>query len=67
MYKVKVQHYGEPTQVIDTFKRRDVAERFLQQQAEVIKGYEKRTGNVDGMFVVFGDEDIFKSRLWISR
>lgn len=64
---VKVQHYGEQPQVMDTFKKREVAERYLHQQAEVIKGYEKRTGFVNGQFVVFGDEDVFKTRMWVSQ
>lgn len=67
MYKLNVQHYGSDKQVIDTFKRRDVAERSLQQQAHIVQGYEKRTGFVDGQFIVFGDDDTFKTRMWISK
>lgn len=67
MYQVKVQHYGEETQVMDTFKRRPAAERYLIQQAEIVKGYEKRTGFVDGQFVVFDEGDIFKTRMWVTK
>jgi hypothetical protein len=68
MYQIKVQHYGEQTQVMDTtFKRRADADRFLVQQAEIIKGYEKSVGTVEGAVVVFGDEGIFKTRMWVSK
>lgn len=67
MYQVKVQHYGEETQVMDTFKRKPDADRYLQQAAEIAKGYEKRVGFVDGQMVVFGDGDIFKTRMWVTK
>jgi hypothetical protein len=67
MYQIKVQHYGEQTQVMDTFKRRGDADRYLAQQAEIIKGYEKSVGTVDGAVIVFGHEGIFKTRMWVSK
>ena len=67
MYKVNVQHYGEQVQIMDTFNRRALAERYMLQQAEIVKGYENRTGMIDGQFIVFGEGDIFKTRMWVSR
>lgn len=68
MYQIKVQHYGEQAQVMDiTFKRRADADRYLAQQGEIVKGYEKRTGIIDGQFIVFGAEDEFKTRMWVSK
>ena len=67
MYKAYVQHYGDQPQIMNTFKRRADAERFMLQQAEIVKGYEKRTGMVGGSFVVFGDDDTFKTRMWVGK
>ncbi len=67
MFKIKVQHYGEQVQTMDAFKRRADADRYLAQQAEIAKGYNKSVGMVDGSVVVFGDEDIFKTRMWVGK
>ncbi len=66
-YKAYVRHYGEQTQVMDTFPRRHLAERFMCQQAEIVKGYEKRTGFVNDQFVVFGEDDTYKTTMWVGK
>lgn len=67
MYTVYVQHYGLPSQVMNAFKRRADADRFMRQQAEIVKGYYKRTGYVGDTFVVFGDDDTFTTKYWVGR
>ena len=67
MFKIKVQHYGEQAQVMDTFKRKPDADRYLVQQAEIAKGYEKSVGFLDGQMIVFGEEGIFKTRMWVAK
>jgi len=68
MYGVYVRHYDESTQIMEPqFKRRDSAERFMNQQAEIIKGYEKRTMLYDGKFVVLGPDDEFKTTMWVAK
>lgn len=67
-YCIKVQHYGEQVQAMDaTFKHRADADRYLLQQAEILKGYEKSVGMLDGTVVVFDAEGIFKTRMWVSK
>lgn len=67
MYQIKVQHYGEQAQVMDAFRKRADADRYLAQQAEIAKGYNKSVGVLDGRVIVFGDEGIFKTQMWVSK
>lgn len=68
MYTVWAQHYGERAQKMEPkFKLKWHAHRFMLQQGEILKGYNKSTGMVDGCFVVFGDEGIFKTMMWVGK
>lgn len=67
MFQIKVQHYGEQAQVMDTFKKRADAERYIHQAVAIAKGYEKSVGILDGRMTVFGDEGIFKTQMWVSK
>ncbi len=69
MYNAYVQHYGESMQVMNDkpFKRKADAQRFVNQQAEIAKGYNKRTGVVMDTFVVFADDDTYATRMWVGK
>lgn len=66
-YTVKSVHYGEQPHVMSTFRTQDAAERYRDQQSEILKGYFSRTGVVSGRFVVFGEGDIFQTQIWVER
>jgi hypothetical protein len=68
MYCIKVQHYGEAAQILDGKPvRKANAERELQKQAHIAQGYNKSCGWVDGAFIVFGEEGIFSTRMWVAK
>lgn len=66
MKKVKLVHYGKQPQTLAEFPTDEEARRYCNQQAEILKGYYRRTGWVHGRFVVFGKYDIFKTQLWVE-
>lgn len=69
MYNAYVQHYDAATQAMNDkpFKRKQDAVRFVNQQAEIAKGYHKRTGTIGDMFVVFADDDTYATKMWVSK
>lgn len=68
MYYLMSRHYGDnQSQLVTTHKRKWQAHREMLRQGEILKGYYKRTGIVDGQFIVFGDEDIHLTTLYIKR
>lgn len=69
MYNAYVQHYDTATQTMNDkpFKRKQDAVRFVAQQAEIAKGYQKSTGYIGDMFVVFSEDGTFATKMWVSK
>jgi hypothetical protein len=66
-YTLMVQHYDKRAQPLEENVDRARAERALIENASIQQGYHSRTGYVNGEFVVFGDDDIFATRIWIQE
>jgi len=66
-YTVMVAHYGKHPQELYTSESQIDAEDRMRDQVEVLKSHHKRWGVINGMFVIFGKDDIFKTTIWIKK
>lgn len=69
-YNVMAVHYGERPQAMFEYKTHEEASRLLLQQAEILKGYAKRTATVDGVFIVIGEDeqgDYYRTQIYVER
>lgn len=67
MYRAMVQHYGDKATEMQTGTKVNMM-RYIAQQYEVLKGYNKRYFETeDGRFVILNEDDTFKTTFWVEK
>lgn len=66
-FSLMVQHYGEESKLLEGPVNKSRADRALLENETIQRGYNTRVGKIDGAVVVFGEGDIYQTRIWIRE